>query len=377
MRLLHVLTVPLTLRFLRGQVGFVAQHGFDVHVACSPGTQLDEFARDNPVTPHPIALTRRVSPSQDLRAVAEMVRLIRRLEPDIVHAHTPKGGLVGMIAAKAARVPKRIYHLRGLPLLTATGAMRRVLWATESTSFLCAHRVLAVSHSLLAAAHSLGIAGASKARVLGSGSGNGVDARGRFDPRNTLSREAARAALGLSAEPTVVTYVGRLVGDKGIVELLEAWDILDPRGDAVLLIVGPFESRDELAPETVRRIQRCRAIKHVPFTEDMPLVYAASDVVVLPSHREGFPNVPLEAAAMERPVVTTDAVGCVDAVVNGTTGLVVKVGDVAALAQAIARYLDAPSLRERHGAAGRARVLAQFAPERIWRALVDEYLSEP
>ena len=374
MRLLHVLTVPLTLRFLRGQVGYVAGCGFDVHVACAPGPKLEEFAEQNAVTPHPIELTRSVSPRRDASSLVEMSRLIRRLRPDIVHAHTPKGGLIGMLAAAGQRVPKRIYHLRGMPLLTAHGALRRVLWSTESTSFACAHRVLSVSESLAAAARDLHIVGASKARVLAGGSGNGVDAAGRFDPDRALSKDEARRTFGLPPNRPVVTYVGRLVGDKGISELIEAWQTLD-RQDAMLFVVGPFEDRDALPNDVVQRLRNDESIRHLEFTEDMPNVYAASDLVVLPSHREGFPNVPLEAAAMRLPVVTTNAVGCIDSVRHGVTGKVVPVGDAAALAAAIGDYLDRPDLRRLHGDAGRARVLLDFEPERIWRELVDEYLA--
>lgn len=375
MRLLHVLTVPLTLRFLRGQVDFVAQHGFDVHVACAPGEKLQEFSRAHPVTPHGIELTRTVSPAADLRSLAEMRALIRRLRPDVVHAHTPKGGLIGMMAAASERVPRRIYHLRGLPLITARGVMRKVLWTTESISFSCAHRVLAVSSSLARAAEDAGILGSSKSKVLAGGSGNGVDARGRFDPTRAPSSEAARAKFGLPGDRVVVTYVGRLVRDKGIAELLAAWESIASRGDVVLFVVGPFEDRDALPAELVRRITSSTSIHHLEFTEDMPTVYAASDVVVLPSHREGFPNVPLEAASMGLPVVTTDAVGCVDAVVDGRTGRVCALGDVEALERAITSYLDSPETRRSHGAAGRQRALVDFDPQRIWRELLDEYVA--
>lgn len=372
MRLLHVLTVPITLRFLRGQVGYVAAHGFDVHVACAPGPKLDEFVAANEVTGHGVELTRTVSPAADARSLFEMSALIRRLRPDVVHAHTPKGGLIGMMAAASQRVPRRIYHLRGMPLLTARGPLKNVLWATESTSFACAHRVLAVSPSLADAARRLRIAGAAKAKVLAGGSGNGVDARGRFSPANAPAREDAREKLGLRSETTVVTYVGRLVGDKGVAELMEAWSTLCGRGDAQLLVVGPLEERDALPSEVVRRLHGA-GVRHVGFTEDMPLVYAASDLVVLPSHREGFPNVPLEAAAMGLPVVTTDAVGCVDSVVHDVTGTIVPVGDARMLAAAIAAYLDDARLRVEHGEAGRTRVLRDFDPERIWRELLAEY----
>lgn len=370
--LLHVLTVPLTLRFLRGQVEYMAEHGYDIHVACAPGAQLDQFVEARPVTGHPVRMSRRVEPRADLESVHELTSLIRRIRPDIVHAHTPKGGLLGMISATACRVPLRIYHLRGMPLLTARGPMRRVLWATESVSCSSAHRVLAVSQSLADAAREAGIVGARKAKVLAHGSGNGVDGR-RFDPAR-VDRASSRAAFGLANDELVVTYVGRLVRDKGISELLAAWRELRGRWPrARLLVVGPFEERDAIPATEVDAIRNDPSIRHVELTEDMPSVYRASDLVVLPSHREGFPNVPLEAACMELPVITTDAVGCRDSVVDGETGKIVPLGDVSALTRAVESYLGSCELRATHGQAGRVRATTRFRPQVVWEALRREY----
>lgn len=372
-RILHVVTVPLTLRFLRGQVDFMRERGFDVEVASSPGPLLSEFCEAHGVKGHAIPLSRKITPRADLAAVAALTEVIRRAKPDIVHAHTPKGGLVGMMAAAAARAPARIYHMRGLPYLTATGTMRRVLWGTESISCGLAHRVIAVSGSLEAAARRARFVGSGKIRVLAGGSSNGVDALGRFDPERGPTRAQARRQLQLDPEHTIVTFVGRLVGDKGIRELVEAWQELGKRSRTTLFLVGPYEERDAL-PATLRaRIEAAPSVVRLPFTEDMPAVYAASDVVVLPTYREGFPNVPLEAASMKLPVVTTDAVGARDSVIDGVTGAVVPVRDAAALAAAIARYLDDPDLRRAHGEAGRGRVLRDFLPERIWTELHAEY----
>ena len=347
--------------------------GFDFQVASAPGPHLDEFCAAHDVEGHAIPMSRQITPRTDVAAVAHLVGVIRRIQPDIVHAHTPKGGLVGMIAAATARVPVRIYHMRGLPYLTATGAMRRVLWGTESTSCGLAHRVIAVSDSLARAAQDARFVGASRIRVLAGGSSNGVDAHGRFDPARAPSKETARQKLGLDVGHDVVTYVGRLVGDKGIAELVEAWQQLRDRPGTTLFLVGPHEERDALPNGLRERISRDPTIVHLEFTEDMTSVYAASDVVVLPTYREGFPNVPLEAASMQLPVVTTDAVGACDSVVDGKTGAIVPVRDGRALGRAMARYLDDLELRRSHGQAGRARVLESFLPERIWSELHAEY----
>lgn len=362
----------MTLRFLRGQVGFMYDHGYDVHVMCAPGPGLEDFAASQPVTPHALDITRSVSPQTDLVSVARATQLMKRLRPDIVHAHTPKGGLVGMLAATAASVPARIYHLHGLPYLTASGWLRRVLWTTESISCGLADQVLAVSPSLAGAAREARFLGARSARVLGRGSANGVDTV-LYDSAR-LDRFEVRARFGLPADAVVVTFVGRLVHDKGVEELVAAWRrIRSP--ERRLFVVGPFEDRDPVRPEVREALASDPQVVQVEFTEDMPEVYAASDLLVLPTYREGFPNAPLEAAAMGLPVVTTDAVGAVDSVVDGITGAIVPVGDVAALAEAMERYASSPTLRQAHGAAGRRRAAAEFAQHGLWQELFSEYVA--
>ncbi|MEC7520537.1 MAG: glycosyltransferase family 4 protein [Myxococcota bacterium] len=375
-RLLHIATVPETLYFLRGQVQFMRDAGFDVHVATAPGARLQGVAEECGAEPHELPLTRAISPRADLVATRRTHALIRALRPDVVHGHTPKGGLVSMMAAAAARVPVRIYHLRGMPLLTAEGATRAALWGAEATSITCAHRVIAVSRSLAAAARAHRLPVRRKVSVIGAGSSNGVDLK-RFDPTRR-SREEARRTLGLAGDETVFAYVGRLVADKGIPELVDAWRRVtrDDGPPARLLMVGTYEARDGLDPETRRHIETSPSIEHRPFMEDIATLYRGVDALVLPTRREGFPNVPLEAAAMELPVVTTDAIGAVDSVVHDATGLIAPTGSAAGLADAITRYLRDPDLRRRHGRAGRERAERDFQPERIWSGILEIYQRE-
>lgn len=282
-----------------------------------------------------------------------------------------------MLAAAAARVRVRVYHLRGMPLLTATGATRAALWGAEATSMSCAHRVIAVSHSLAASTRALHLPAGDKLTVIGAGSSNGVDLT-RFDP-SAGTRDAARRRLGLDPDSTLFGFVGRMVADKGIPELVEAWSRVTSDGasaKARLLLVGTYEERDGLDESTRHRIESCATIEHRPFAEDVVSVYRALDALILPTRREGFPNVPLEAAAMGLPVVTTDAVGAIDSVLHDVTGLIVPTGDVGRLADAIARYLAQPALRHAHGQAGRARVERHFRPETIWEGVLDVYRRE-
>ena len=375
-RVLHVATVAMSTVFLRGQAGFMKRKGFDVHVLTSPGDELEGFAREEGVTTHTASMARRISPLADVGAVRDIRRVIRATAPTVVHAHTPKGGLLGLTAAASAGVPVRIYQMRGLPFVTATGSRRALLRTSERVSCSLAHRVLANSRSMAGTAIEEGICPPAKLDVLCGGSGNGVDANGKFDPGRYGStvRGETRDRLEIPRDARVLGFVGRLVRDKGVVELAEAWaELRVDYPDLHLVLVGPLEERDRIPRSTEASLRSDPRVHLTGLDWETPPLYAAMDIVALPTYREGFPNVPLEAAAMELPVVATRVPGCMDAVVAGETGLLARARDSAALAGAIRAYLDDAGLRARHGRAGRARVVRDFRQEALWEALYAEY----
>jgi glycosyltransferase involved in cell wall biosynthesis len=372
----HVTTVPMSLTFLRGQIGYMKAHGLRLHAISSPGEDLDAFAAREAIGTTAIEMPRSITPVRDLGAVRQVVRALRRLKPTIVHAHTPKGGLLGMIAATLAGVPVRIYHMRGLPFTGASGFKRQLLRLTERVSCRLAHRVLCVSHSLREQAMGEGLCAPGKITVLAGGSGNGVDSSGRFNPANVpgTSRHVTREHFGIPDDAVVIGFVGRIVRQKGIVELIDAWENLRSLHPNVhLLLVGPFEAQDAVPSEIEARMRMDPRVHLAGFDWDTPALYTAMDVVALPTYREGFPNVPLEAAAMGLPVVATDVPGCVDAVANGVTGLLVPPRDAAALERALSQYIVTPEMRRAHGIAGMNRARAEFQQERIWRGILGEY----
>lgn len=374
-KLVHVTTVPETLGFFVGQVQYMTAHGFQVHALSSPGPALQAFGVAQGVAVHGVEMPRRISPLHDLGALREVRSAFRALRPEIVHAHTPKAGLLGMIGAWMAGVPLRIYHIHGLPFTTATGRRRELLRNTERVACALAHQVLCVSESVRRVAVAERLCPPEKIRVLLRGSINGVDSAGRFAPaRGVGARAEVRARYGIPADARVVGFVGRLVRDKGVVEMAQAWARL--RGDfpdARLLLVGPVEPRDPVPPEVLEALRADPRV-HLTGPADAAAMYPAMDLVALPTHREGFPVVPLEAAAMALPIVATRVPGCVDAVEDGLTGTLVPPADAAELGEAIARYLRDPDLRTRHGACARARVQRDYRPEDVWEATRSEYL---
>jgi glycosyltransferase involved in cell wall biosynthesis len=376
-RVLHVTTVPMTLSFLRGHVAHARSKGFEVHALSSPGGPLDEFGRELQIDVHPVLMPRRMTPLVDLAALWRIVRVIRHVRPTIVHAHTPKGSLLAMMAATLCRVPVRVYHQHGLPLMTATGVRRLILRGAERTTCRLAHQVICISRSLREVLIGEGLCPAGKLKVLEQGSIDGVEADRKFDPADTTteSAERVRARYRIPQDALVMGFVGRIVRDKGMVELTESWRVLREEFPSLhILVAGPFESEDPIPADVEATLRRDPRIHLAGMVQDMPGIYRALDLLVLPTYREGFGAALLEAAAMELPVVATRVPGCVDAVRDGETGMLVPVRDAGALTVAIRRYLDDPDLRRQHGANGRQRALREFAPGRVREALFREYV---
>jgi glycosyltransferase involved in cell wall biosynthesis len=365
-RLAYVTTLPITqFLFLRGQNAYMAAHGFELHAVCSPGPLLDRLAERDGVHPHPVPISRRISPREDAATLLRLYRLFRRIRPDVVHLSTPKAALLGALAARAAGVPVRIFYLRGTAAESATGPTRELFRRLEAlTARLCTARIC-VSPSLLRFAREEGILGPGEGTVVASGMSNGVDAE-RF--------AAADAARDPHAPP-VIGFVGRLARDKGIEELAGAWSVLRDRFPAArLLLVGWWESEDPVSPECRAALEADPRVELAGRTEDVVPFLARMSVFAYPSHgTEGFPNGPMEAAAAGLPVVASAVVGCVDAVVEGQTGALVPARDAAALAEALAGYLADPERARAHGRAGRDRARRDFRPEGVWAALLAEY----
>jgi glycosyltransferase involved in cell wall biosynthesis len=372
-RLCVVATVAITVRnMFRGRLEYLVQRGFDITVVCAPSPLGPEIEARG-LRLHTAPLTRSVAPLRDLRALLNLWRFLRRERFDLVEVSTPKAALVGAIAARLAGVPRLVHLVHGLAYQNQRGVLGWVL--RQSTRLPCrlADSNIGVSYSLREQADRDGVCPRERMTLLDRGSCNGVDLE-RFRPELRRDGPAVRDAWGIPRGACVLGYVGRMTGDKGLRELIDAFEPLsEAYPDVHLLMVGDYESRDRPAQAVIDRIASHPRIKHLGWLSDPLRAYLAIDVLVLPSYREGLATVLLEAAALGLPVVTTDAVGCRDAIDDGVTGLCVPVGDAQRLREALEKLIRDPSLRERMGQAGRRWVEQHFDQHKIWRLYETTY----
>ena len=373
--IVYAVTVPVAISYFAGQLRYMRECGYEVTVISSPGIELDRAAEQEGVQIIPLPMAREISPVRDLISLWRLWSVMRRLRPAITNVGTPKAGLLGGIAALLAGVPCRVYTLHGLRLETTKGLKRRMLVMAERLACFCAHRVVCVSESLRRKADSLGIGQPKQMRVLGSGSCNGIDVAAYSLDESLRQRVGElRRNLGIPEDAPVIGFVGRLTWSKGISELFHAYcQVRRAMPDVRLLLVGRFEDGEPVSARVRQDIENDDHVILAGFVTDTRPYYHVMDVFALPSYREGFPNVVLEAQAAAKPVVAFRATGCVDAVIDGMNGILLSIGDVHGLAGALELLLKNKALNASMGKAGRERARTQFPHERIWEALAQEY----
>jgi glycosyltransferase involved in cell wall biosynthesis len=371
-RVVYGVTASLSATLLRGQLGWFREQGWDVHLVISPGDLAESVASSEGVTLHPLPMERGSNPAGDVVALWRWIRLLRRLRPDVVNIATPKAALLGGTAAWVTRAPVRVYEMWGLRLEGASGRLQAaVLWLAERITVLLATHLVCVSHSLRDEAAARKLFGRNdRPAVLCHGSSNGVDPD-RWDPGfASVDREAVRAGWQVGPDDVVVGFVGRIAFDKGVQDLLAAVQRV-PDLPVVLLLVGPVED-DELLPAIAAARHR---VVHLDMTLDLCPIYVGMDVLCLPTRREGFPNVVLEAALAEVPSITTTATGARDSVVHGRTGWLVETGNVRQLADTLRGCSEDTEKVSATGRAARERALEYFRPQAVWRELENLYLG--
>ncbi|MCH9646993.1 MAG: glycosyltransferase family 4 protein [Deltaproteobacteria bacterium] len=343
LKVAHVTTIAASLQYLLlNLLESLVEEGYEVVGVSAPGPEVEELAARG-VSHRVITISRRMAPFEDLRALWQLVRLFRREGFDVVHTHTPKPGLLGQLAARLAGVPVIVNTIHGFYFHEHSKPMaRRALILLEKIAARCSTRILSQNFEDVGTAIKEGITQPERIEFLGSG----IDVK-RFQPDRIDSAAVAalRREFDLPVGIPVVGFVGRLVAEKGILELLEAaGQVLDEFGDFRLLLVGPRDDikADALTEEVAARFGVEKICRFTGMREDMVALYASMDLFVLPSHREGLPRAPMEAASMGLARIVTNVRGCRETVTDGHDGLLVPVRDPGSLAQAIVRLLRDP-----------------------------------
>ena len=373
-RVAHVTTVDLSLRYLLlNQLQRIQAEGYEVVGISADGPDVPVVEAAG--IPHfAVPMTRRITPIADLRCLWDLVRIMRREQFDVVHTHTPKAGLLGQLAARIAGVPTVANTLHGFYFHDDTKPwLRRFYIWMERVAANCSDTILSQNREDMATAVAEHIAKPEQLKWLG----NGIDVA-RFDRRRLMdsSLEDLRREIGIDAGAPVIGFVGRLVEEKGILDLLQAaTTVIEAIPNAQLLIVGPYdeEKPDALRPDVAERYGVAANCRFVGMRNDMPELYALMDVLVLPSYREGFPRAPMEASAMGVPAMVTDIRGCREAVVHGENGLLFPVGDADALAQSLIELLQDDERRARMGEAGRRIAEDRFDEQKVFDRVLSEY----
>ena len=374
-KLVRITTVPQSLKtLLKGQLKFMSNNGFDVVGVSSKGQPLMDVKQQEGVDVFIVEMTRKITPLKDLVALWKLYRFFKSFKPLIVHTHTPKAGTIGMIAAKIAGVQIRLHTVAGLPLLEVSGFKRRILDIVEKLTYACATKVYPNSLGLRRIIEECGFCSSEKLKVIANGSSNGINTE-YFDPKLFSNDSDLKEKLGIKSNNFVFIFVGRLVGDKGINELVKAFDIFqNNHQNCNLLLVGDYETHlDPLKQETLRIIETNENIISVGFQSEVRPFFAISDCLVFPSYREGFPNVVMQAGAMGLPCIVTNINGCNEIIHDGLNGYLIPVKNVRSIIDKMCEiFLDKLTYKKLQKNA-RVMITSRYEQKVVWEAIKYEY----
>lgn len=362
-------------KLLEGQLAFMKDH-FEVVAISADKERLGTFGNSEGVRAFHLELTRKITPLKDIAALFKLYQFLKKEKPSIVHTHTPKAGIVGMMAARLANVPNRLHTVAGLPLMEASGLKRKILNLVEKFTYRFATKVYPNSKGLYDFIISEKFTSPKKLSIIGQGSSNGIDTAD-FDPTlfSEESKTLFRKKLGIPQNQFVFIFVGRLVKDKGINELVAAFlNLANSNPNISLLLVGPFESNlDPLLPETLSQIENHQRIYSVGYQNDVRSYFSISDALIFPSYREGFPNVVMQAGAMGLPAIVTNINGCNEIIENEVNGLIISPKNVKELETAMNLISTDAHLCKNLKAVARQKIVSRFSRLEIWQALLKEY----
>ena len=374
-KLIRITTVPMSLKILlKDQLRFMNQH-FEVVGISSRGEELFDVQKDEGIRTVAFEMSREITPFKDFFSLIKMIFVLLKEKPTIVHTHTPKAGIVGMLASWVTRVPHRLHTIAGLPVMETMGKKKKILLWVEKVTYACATRVYPNSVGLQEYILEHKLTDESKLKIIGYGSSNGIDTS-YFNRTEDVLNEADKIKETYNLENKFVfCFVGRVVKDKGVNELLYAFNTLAQEFDTIrLLIIGGFEEKlDPLTKQSYEILDENKSIIYVGFQKDIRPYLTASDCFVLPTYREGFPNVVLQASSMELSSIVSNINGCNEIIKHNENGLIVEPKDKDVLFSAMKQYLEDKKLSEKLSLNSRKDIITKYDRKQFFKFLLEEY----
>ncbi len=377
-KIIRVTTVPISLGgLLKGQLKFMSKHYKILGISAYGGGVLNKVGSEEGIKVIPVEMTRKITPIKDLKAVMQLYKIFKQQKPFVVHSHTPKAGTVSMIAAKLAGVPHRLHTIAGLPLMEAKGIKRFVLNWVEKLTYACATKIYPNSFGLKEIILNHKFTSLKKLKVIGNGSSNGIDTN-HFDPSTFTENDKSslKKILKIKSEDFVFVFVGRLVKDKGINELIHAFQrLIKNHPDTKLLLVGSYERKlDPLEKKTEDFIATSKNAIAVGWQSDVRPYLAISNCLVFPSYREGFPNVVMQAGAMGLYSIVTDINGCNEIITASENGTIIPAKSIEHLSKVMKKILNNKE-KYKDSRKYREMILNRYEQDYVWKQILKEYQS--
>ncbi len=376
MKILHVVNVSFVIPYFFGnQIDYFNKNGHDIYIVCSSSNDLIKFSKKYNFKFKTIDISRDINIITDARTFFELYKFISEEKFDVVVGHTPKASLFAMLASFFNYTPRRIYFRHGLMFETAKGVKKYIFKLIEKITSFFSTKVICVSNSILQKSLEMKLSSKNKTILLLNGTCNGIDYENVFNPEllNENLLNSYKLKYNFKKEDIIIGFIGRIVQDKGILELLEAWEILKVKHvNLKLLLIGPLEKRDGIDNSLITKIYSDNRIVFTGMIYDTNIHYKLMNIFILPSYREGFPTVVLEASSMKLPVITTNKTGCIDSILNNVTGLYCDLNPES-IVECVEKYIFDKNLANTHGENGRQFVINNFNQILIWDSLINIY----
>lgn len=375
-KLIRVTTVPLSIdKLLEGQLSYM-RNQYVVTAISSDEKYLKHCALKENVDYYHIEMTRKITPIKDLISLIKLTKYLIKTKPLIVHSHTPKAGIIAMLSAKIANVPLRLHTVGGLPLMESVGIKQKILIFVEKLTYSCATNVYSNSVGLYDFILENKFITENKLKIIANGSTNGINTSYfSNDTITELEKDKLKESLTIKNEDFVFVFVGRLVGDKGINELVEAFKRLVLYNTNIkLLLVGHEENQlDPLSESTLVEIKSNQNIISVGYHNDIRPYLSVSNCLVLPSYREGFPNVVMQAGSMGLPSIVTNINGCNEIIIDNINGILVEVKNSNSIEKAMNNLCNNSLLYNKLKSSARELITSRYEQKKVWNHILEEY----